>query len=69
MKIGDYIVLGVILLWLVLAFAGCTDRRREAAALDAVAVQGKTAKNVKKMTAMECKPCLVRMKNILYNSL
>ena len=54
MKIGDYIVLGVILLWLV---------------LDAVAVQGKTAKNVKKMTAMECKPCLVRMKNILYNSL
>ena len=56
MKIGDYIVLGVILLWL-------------AAALDAVAVQGKTAKNVKKMTAMECKPCLVRMKNILYNSL
>nr|DAV32171.1 MAG TPA: hypothetical protein [Caudoviricetes sp.] len=37
--------------------------------MDAVAVQGKTAKNVKKMTAMECKPCLVRMKNILYNSL
>jgi hypothetical protein len=37
--------------------------------LDAVAVQGKTAKNVKKMAAMECKPCLVRMKNILYNSL
>ena len=59
MKIGDYIVL----------CAGCTDRRREATALDAVAVQGKTAKNVKKMTAMECKPCLVRMKNILYNSL
>ena len=26
----------------------CTDRRREATALDAVAVQGKTAKNVKK---------------------
>ena len=40
-------------------FAGCTDRRREATALDAVAVQGKTAKNVKKMAAMECKtvPC------------
>lgn len=37
--------------------------------MDAVAVQGKTAENVKKMTAMECKPCLVRMKNILYNSL
>ena len=32
--------------------------------MDAVAVQGKTAKNVKKMAAMECKPCLVRMKNI-----
>ena len=70
MKIGDYIVLGVILLWLVLAFCWMlTDRRREATALDAVAVQGKTAKNVKKMAAMECKPCLVRMKNILYNSL
>ena len=37
--------------------------------MDAVAVQGKTAENVKKMTAMECKPCLVRMKNILYNFL
>ena len=48
MKIGDYIVLGVILLWLVLAF--CWMHRQ-------------------KMTAMECKPCLVRMKNILYNSL
>ncbi len=70
MKIGDYIVLGVILLWLVLAFCWMhRQKKRGSCTLDAVAVQGKTAKNVKKMTAMECKPCLVRMKNILYNSL
>lgn len=68
MKIGDYIVLGVILLWLVLAFAGCTDRRREAAALMQWLCREKLQK-CEKMTAMECKPCLVRMKNILYNSL
>ena len=66
MKIGDYIVLGVILLWLVLAFCWMHRQKKRG---NAVAVQGKTAKNVKKMTAMECKPCLVRMKNILYNSL
>lgn len=69
MKIGDYIVLGVILLWLVLAFCWMHRQKKRGNCIDAVAVQGKTAKNVKKMTAMECKPCLVRMKNILYNSL
>lgn len=69
MKIGDYIVLGVILLWLVLAFCWMHRQKKGGSCIGCSGCAGKTAENVKKMTAMECKPCLVRMKNILYNSL
>lgn len=69
MKIGDYIVLGVILLWLVLAFCWMHRQKKRGNCIGCSGCAGKTAKNVKKMAAMECKPCLVRMKNILYNSL
>lgn len=69
MKIGDYIVLGVILLWLVLAFCWMHRQKKRGNCIGCSGCAGKNCKKCEKMTAMECKPCLVRMKNILYNSL